>query len=324
MLSRVAERLYWTARYLERTENTARLLNVYSHLMLDLPKGVGLSWMQLIDITGSHDLFFKRFRSATERNTLGFLLADKDNPGSILASLIMARENVRTTRDMVPSEGWESVNELYLFVRNRIARKNLRKGLYEFLSQIVIRCQQITGLLAGTMSNGPPYQFVRLGRNLERCDMTTRILDVGSATLIAPGSELERLENRLWTYLLRSVSAHQMYRQNVRRRILGKHVTNFLLHDGQFPRAVAHTLEEIQGCLERLPHNDAPLRTVARLQRLVKETSGDEVSPESLHALVDEIQLELGNIHTQIALTWFMPEVAESPEVVSGQLMSAR
>ncbi|MGB5426936.1 MAG: alpha-E domain-containing protein [Gammaproteobacteria bacterium] len=313
MLSRVAERLYWTARYLERAENTARLVKVYSYMMLDLPSGVGLNWRQLVDVSGAHDHFDRNYRTSGERNVIKFMLSDTDTPGSVISSLGMARENIRTTRDLVPSEGWEHVNELYLFARKKLAGKAIPKDRYEFLSEIVMRCQQITGLLAGTMSHGPAYQFVRVGRNLERADMTTRMIDVGSTTLIAPGVELERLENRLWTYVLRSLSAHQMYRQYVRRRIQPDQVLAFLLQDMLFPRAVAHTLREIASCIEKgLPHNEEPLRAVLRLQRLVAEADTEKLRTEGLHDFIDQLQFEFGNLHQQVSTTWFSMEMAEA------------
>ena len=313
MLSRVAERLYWTARYLERAENTARLVKVYSYMMLDLPSGVGLNWRQLVDVSGAHDHFDRNYRTSGERNVIKFMLSDTDTPGSVISSLGMARENIRTTRDLVPSEGWEHVNELYLFARKKLAGKAIPKDRYEFLSEIVMRCQQITGLLAGTMSHGPAYQFVRVGRNLERADMTTRMIDVGSTTLIAPGVELERLENRLWTYVLRSLSAHQMYRQYVRRRIQPDQVLAFLLQDMLFPRAVAHTLGEIASCFEKgLPHNEEPLRAVLRLQRLIAEADTQKLRTEGLHDFIDQLQFEFGNLHQQVSTTWFSMEMAEA------------
>lgn len=313
MLSRVAERLYWTARYLERAENTARLVKVYSYMMLDLPNGVGLNWRQLVDVSGAHEDFDRNYRTSGERNVIKFMLSDTDTQGSVISSLAMARENIRTTRDLVPSEGWEHVNELYLFARKKLAAKTLPKDRYEFLSEIVMRCQQITGLLAGTMSHGPAYQFVRVGRNLERADMTTRMIDVGSATLIAPGVELERLENRLWTYVLRSLSAHQMYRQYVRRRVHPDQVLAFLLHDMDFPRAVAHTLGEIASCFEmHLPHNEEPLRAVLRLQRLVAEANAEKLRTAGLHDFIDQLQMEFGNLHQQISGTWFSLELDEA------------
>jgi uncharacterized alpha-E superfamily protein len=313
MLSRVAERLYWTARYLERAENTARLCKVYSSLMLDLPNGVGLNWHQLVDISGAQEFFDSHYRTSGERNVIKFMLADTGNQGSLLTSLTMARENIRTTRDLVPSEGWEHVNELYLFARKKLTGKTPLKDRYEFLSEVVMRTQQITGLLAGTMSHGAAYQFIRVGRNLERADMTTRMLDVGSATLIAPGVQLERLENRLWTHVLRSLSAHQMYRQYMRRRVLAGTVLEFLLQDTDFPRSVAHTLGEIASCLEhKLPHSEEPLRAALRLQRLVAEADVNKLHDEGLHEFIDQLQLEFGDLHQQISTTWFSLELDEA------------
>ena len=312
MLSRVAERLYWMARYLERAENTARLARVYSYLMLDLPNGVGLSWQQLIEITGNQELYRKRHRTSGERNVMRFILSEPDNPGSLITALSMARENVRTTRDLVPSEGWEHVNELYLFARKKLAKKTLPKGLYEFLSEIIMRCQQITGLLAGTMSHGDAYQFVRIGRNLERFDMTSRIIDVGSATLLAKGAELERLEGRLWTYLLRALSAHQMYRQYVRRHIRPEIVLGFLLQDVWFPRAMAHTLVEIQSCLAMLPNHEEAMQSCSELAGQVLEAEVDKLYPQGLHGFLDKLQLELGGLHEQIVHTWFAPAMDQA------------
>jgi uncharacterized alpha-E superfamily protein len=312
MLSRVAERLYWMARYLERAENTARLARVYSYLMLDLPNGVGLSWQQLIDITGNQELYRKRHRTSGERNVMRFILSEPENPGSLISALSMARENMRTTRDLVPSEGWEHVNELYLFAKKKLAKKTLPKGLYDFLSEIIMRCQQITGLLAGTMSHGDAYQFMRIGRNLERFDMTSRIIDVGSATLLARGAELERLEGRLWTYLLRALSAHQMYRQYVRRHIRPDIVLGFLLHDVHFPRAMAHTLGEIQSCLTLLPRNEETLQSISELSRQVLASDVGTLYPQGLHAFLDKLQLELGGLHQEIVRTWFAP-VSDQP-----------
>ncbi|MDH3282068.1 MAG: alpha-E domain-containing protein [Gammaproteobacteria bacterium] len=312
MLSRVGERLYWMARYIERAENTARLVHVYTDTMLDLPKGVGLYWGQLLEITGNDSAFGKNHQRAGQGRILKFILSAEANPGSLLTSLREARENARTTRDQMPNEAWEHVNELFLFARKRLARPVSRIRLLEFLSEVVMRCQQIAGLLAGTMSHGYGYQFVRLGRNLERADMTTRILDIGSATLLAQDGEVERLENRLWINILRSLSAYQMYRQNVRRRIRREDVIGYLLRDMQFPRAVAHTLGAIQTCLELLPQNETTLRAVARLQRVLAQAQIPELAREGLRDFMDTLQLEFGRLDGLIADTWFAPDIHEA------------
>ncbi len=112
MLSRVAENLYWLGRYVERAENTGRIVNVNANLLLDLPKGIAPGWKPLIEITGSADLYRKSYDDFEERNVVRFLVGDAQNSGSIISSLSAARENARTIRDIVPREAWEQVNEL--------------------------------------------------------------------------------------------------------------------------------------------------------------------------------------------------------------------
>ncbi len=301
--------MYWAARFLERAENTARLVNVYASLMLDLPKEVGIHWSQLIRITGNQRAFSKRFKSTGEMTVVKFMVADTDNPGSILSSLTAARENMRTSRDLIPNEGWEHVNELYLFAHKKLRLKGQRKRLHQFLSDVMMRCQQITGLLAGTMSHGHAYQFLRLGRNLERCDMTTRILDIGSANIIAPGGELGPLESRLWMYILQALSGYQMYRQNVPSRIHGRSVSEFVLKDTLFPRAVGHCLKEVHGCLEQLPRNEKSVLHVKEIRNFVNETDVVELyDKKQLDRFLDEIQQRLANLNNTIFETWFAPE----------------
>jgi uncharacterized alpha-E superfamily protein len=142
--------------------------------------------------------------------------------------------------------------------------------------------------------------------------MTSRIIDVGSATLLARGAELERLEGRLWTYLLRALSAHQMYRQYVRRQIRPEIVLGFLLHDTHFPRAMAHTLGEIESCLSLLPHHEDTMQRISDLSEQVLTSDVGKLYPQGLHTFLDKLQLELGGLHQQIVHTWFAP-VTDQP-----------
>lgn len=311
MLSRVAERLYWMARYIERAENTARLVSVYSMLLLDLPRGVGIHWRQLVEIYGGNELFYSRYRSDGESNILKFIAADTGNPGSLLATLAMARENVRTTRDQIPSEAWQAINELYLFGRRRLPAPTFRKNLHRILSEIIARCQRTTGVLSGAMSHGPGYQFVRIGRNIERADMTSRIVDVGSTTLIAEGDERKILANRLWMNVLNALSAHQMYRQYVRRRIRRGDVIRYLMEDADFPRSVSHSLLQLQECLGQLPNQKKPEQAIARLRKSIMKQEFEDLAGDSLHKFIDHLQEDLAGIHQIIARTWFVTEVDE-------------
>jgi len=135
---------------------------------------------------------------------------------------------------------------------------------------------------------------------------------VGSATLLAKGAELARLEGRLWTYLLRALSAHQMYRQYVRRQIRPEIVLGFLLHDMHFPRAMAHTLCEIESCITLLPHHEETLQSISELSQQVLASDVGKLYPQGLHAFLDKLQLELAGLHQEIVHTWFAP-VSDQP-----------
>lgn len=324
MLSRVAERIYWIGRYMERAESTARLVGVYASLALDLPTAVRLSWRALISITGTDALFEPQKREADERSVIRFLLADDSNPSSLSYSLMMARENARTTREILPSEAWEQINDLYWYVKDHRMSGLQRGGRHQFLSEIVAACQRLIGLLTSTMSHDNAYNFARLGRNLERADMTTRILDVGAASLfpdVSLGLREEKdplpYENIIWMNVLRSLSAYQTYRQHVQNRVTGEDVVAYLLQDRYFPRAVAHCVGELASCIEHLPRHEDALRCTARLQRRVDQANVHALVKSGLHEFIDELQRDLGVTHAQIAATWFLQGSPLTPEAAT-------
>ncbi len=309
MLSRVAERIYWAARYLERAENTARLTKVYGTLLLDLPAAAGVGWERLVDITGDTSAFEALGKKATDRSVLRFLLADPENPGSVLSSLVAARENFRTSRDLVPREAWKTVNELYLYAGDHLRQAVFQRHRHEVLETVMERCQQIRGLLADSMNHGDAYQFLRIGRGIERADMTTRIIDVAAATLLNRRTDLDPYRNSLWIAVLKSVSAYQMYRQQVRRSVVDREVITFLMTDPHFPRAVGYCLAELNNSLRALPRYETALRGVLRLQRITGDLDVGPMDLEDLREFIDTLQLELSYVNNRIAETWFLPEV---------------
>ena len=306
MLSRVAERMYWLGRYIERAENTARLVNVYSNVMLDLSQVTKFLWRELTDIIDSTEDFLKLYEKSEERYVIKFMLADERNPGSLVNSIRMARENARTTREILPSEIWELVTEMHLYATEHMSEGLRRSGRYEFLDGIIDYCHHFTGLIVSTLSETDAHNFIRIGVNLERADMTTRILDVGSATLLQPSDELsEAFQNALWMNVLRSLSAYQMYRQHVLDRVNAEDVVSFLLKDRKFPRAVARCLAELDECFRTLPHNDNPLRSVAHVNRVIADLDVVRVLEKSLHAFIDTLQMDLAGVHTEVESAWF-------------------
>ncbi|HXH04519.1 MAG TPA: alpha-E domain-containing protein [Candidatus Competibacteraceae bacterium] len=309
MLSRVAQNLYWMARYVERAEDTARLISVNTHLLLDLPRTTAFGWEQLINITGSNALFLELFGQADEASVVGFLIGDLRNPGSLLCSLTCARENLRTTRDVVPREVWEEVNQVFLFVRDNLANGVSRRGRDHFLKTVIRGCQTVTGVLAGTLSHTQARTFILLGRYLERADMTSRIVDVRSANLLPRNpEELTPFEHIQWMSVLKSLTAYQMYRQQVRVRVRGPDVLRFLLQDRLFPRAVRHCLDAIAIQLASLPRAE---RTLAEVEGVRSQAGGADVqqlaaSPDELHQFIDDLQIGFNGIHAAIHSTYFL------------------
>ncbi len=307
MLSRTAERMYWFGRYLERAENTSRLVDVYANLMLDLPAAGKEQWAALINITGSGDAFNAKYRNANERNVAKHLLADASNPGSLIATLKMLRENIRTTREILPSETWTRVNEFYYLVRNNVDKALQGSARQSLLDEVIKSCHVLTGLLLGTVSHGDAYNFIRIGRNLERADMTSRIVDIGSVTLLRrrAGGEEEATDSILWANVLRSLSAYQMYRQHANDRVNGEDVVEYLVKDPKFPRAIGRCLGVLSQCFADLPRNEAALRANSRLQRIVDDMEIGQLIGGGLHEAIDQLQLDLAELHGLVAQTWF-------------------
>jgi uncharacterized alpha-E superfamily protein len=314
MLSRVAENLYWMARYLERGENTARLTNVNANLLLDLPKAVQPGWEPLIEITGSGAIFRQIYPTADERNVVRFLIGDTANPGSILSSLAMARENARTVRDFIPREAWEQVNAVYLHAKGNLASGLGRRRRYEYLRDIILGVQTITGLLSGAMTHDEGYEFLRMGRNLERADMTIRIIDVRSANLLPNTSDgLTPFENIQWMSVLKSLSGYQMYRRAMQVRVRRPDVLKFLFKERLFPRAFYHSVCEVENCLRALPRRDLPITRVARIKELVTASRPETVSQEALHTFIDGLELHLIQLNTVISETYFLTSLGFAP-----------
>jgi uncharacterized alpha-E superfamily protein len=312
MLSRVAENLYWMARYLERAENTARLINVNSNLLLDLPKAVRPGWGPLIEITGNEALFHELYSGMDEPSVVRFLIGDGRNSGAIISSLSSARENARTVRDYMPRETWEQVNAVYLNAKSNLAAGLGRRRRFEYLREIIHGVQQITGLLSGTMTHDEGYQFLRMGRNLERADMTIRIIDVSSADLLPEVSEeLAPFRNIQWMSVLKSLSGYQMYRRAMQVRVRRPDVLKFLFKERLFPRAFYHTICEVGMCLEELPRHQGPLERMAQLKETVTGAQPDAMTQAELHVFIDELEAELIELNAAISSAYFLAAPAQ-------------
>jgi uncharacterized alpha-E superfamily protein len=315
MLARTVENVYWLSRYLERAENTARIIGVNTNLLLDLPGGIAPGWLPLVDISGNRAEFDLKYGGRAtrgeERDVVTFLVADTDNPGSICSSLHSARENARTLREILPTEAWELLNEFIGECTRTVDGAINKRTRFEFLKRIVVSLQTIAGMLDGTMNRNDAFTFSRLGRNLERADMTSRIVDVRSAQLLpAETPELRPFEAVQWMSVLKSLSGYQMYRLRMRTRVRRTDVLQFLLRDDQFPRSCQFCLTQVEHSLNRLPRSESVLEVLADAARFIERASFATLDQPGLHELIDKLQLHISNVHDMIAGIYFPSGVA--------------
>lgn len=306
MLSRNAERLYWLGRYVERVEDTARLLNAFSHVMLDLPKSKKLGWEFLLRIMAVEDIFHERYDSVNEYNVMYFLLSDASNMGSVRSSVKAARENARTSRDIIPLEGWEILNELNLLVKNSIDDATHRRHHHSFLTKVIARCEQFNGMITHAMSRDQAYDFLIMGQLIERADMTTRILDVATGILLRRSDDESAFDALIWIEVLKTTNSLTMYRAINGPKVTPQKVLHFLLCTHTFPRSIRFCLLEIESLGFSLPHHEQFFIAWDALNFIFEHCDqATAVDVEALHSFFDDVQKGLMVLSNVIAETWF-------------------
>lgn len=306
MLSRAAENLYWFGRYVQRAENTARIVGVHQYLLLDLPRTVAFGWLPLVQILGAEAAFRARHADEAEAKVVHFLLLDRENPGSIASSLHYAREILRTIRESTPRDLWERLSDLYFFVHEQGERHLTRSKRQILLNRVTDGALLIYGMLSHNLNRDMGFQFLRLGTNLEQADMTTRIIDVRSADLIQPLTpELAPFKSIQWVGVLRSLAAYQMFRRQMRTRVNGANVMRFLLQSREFPRSVAFCLAMIRSGLAGLPQSRAVERQLERLSALTHDADIERLMHDGVHGFMDELQIGIARLHDLITEAYF-------------------
>jgi len=307
MLSRVAERVYWAARYLQRVESSARIVNVYTNLLMDLPKEINISWFNLVSLNNGQEEYDSRYKIRDERNVVKFTLVDDTNPSSMLMSLQQVRENFRTTRDVIPESAWELINELNSFVKESIDGGALSRAKRdEFLTQVINQCQMMQGYVDNTMSHDSAWELWSIGRALERADMTTRILEAGAGILLDETSA-EKVQAPLvvWGNVLKSSSAHYAYRRAVAASVRGEKVANFLVFDQQFPCSLAYCLSDIKSSVKQLPKRRKVLEEIVQVETFLDESKMFKKIDEKFIQYMNKLQLKSAGLHQAFSDTWF-------------------
>ncbi len=309
LLSRVADNLFWGSRYLERAQDTARIVRSFTELVIDMPTSAMSSWEPLLAVTGTRVDFDERYDTVDEMPIVRHLVADTSNPSSVITCVINARENLRTTREVLPREAWQTVNDMYLYVGANAGGGVERRSRARFLGRVINDAQQLDGVMTSVMNRDEAYEFWRLGESLERADMTTRVVGVRAAALLAEGwarlpdddqTVAEVHDDVQWMGLLRSVSAMQMYQRVTRGPIDGAGAVRFLLLEPQFPRSVASCAIRVRQALTRLPRSKHTLPAVDQLDHVLAGLQARADDGASLDAAMDEVQLALAAVNMAV------------------------
>ena len=319
MLSRVASSIYWMSRYLERADNVARFIDVNTTLIMDMGwEDTTALWEPLVRTSGDDADFSKRYKSYDEKNVLNFLTFDVKNPNSILCCVQNVRENARTVREIIPSEMWETINELYHLVQKH-SRKRKIDDLQEFFNDVHEANHLFSGLIENIMSRGEAWHWARIGRLLERADKTARMLDVKYFLLLPSNEFIDSPYDAVeWGAVLKSVSGFEMYRKQFHRANY-RDVTQFLIFDPNFPRAISHCIRMASRSLAHItklldvsvPATDEMLK----LQSMIEDTNLETVLNNGLHEFVDIFQFNLNVVDTALYQSFFALEKAEpAPE----------
>ena len=241
MISRVAEHCYWMSRYLERAENTARVLEVNQTLLLDFPIPMEQQWVPLLIISGIHDYTGDPDGEAVQNH----MTWDLDNPSSIISSISAARENARNIREVISADAWERLNYYYLWINSPGALELYSYNRSEFYNRIKRINQVIYGISEGTMSHGEAWEFYLLGKYLERGCQTARILDVKYHMLLPRTEQIGTpIDNAHWVAILMSCSGYEPFHKQRPGTDPGISVADFLIFDSIFPRSVRFCLNK--------------------------------------------------------------------------------
>ena len=320
MLSRVANTLYWMVRYVERADNLARLIDVNQQLLLDFEsldsERLRGFWQPIIQSTGDEDAFSKLYDNTGSGEVIRFLTDDPLNLNSITSCIAMARENARIVRDQLSDELWEELNALYLFTRSDEASRLIGSDPPKYYGNIRRFAVTFLGIAASTTSRNEAWEFMDLGRHLERADKTTRFLDVSNYLPPGEGEDPSASPGVLhhWTAILRSCGAMGAFR-TAQLEISARGVVDFLIFSKDFPRSVRYCIEKVDNSLHLIsgsPRGSFTNEAERESGRLLAELnfgSTNDIFETGLHHYLDALQERFNQISSEIFETYvLMPE----------------
>ncbi|MFN4100121.1 MAG: alpha-E domain-containing protein [Pararhodobacter sp.] len=307
MLSRTADNLFWLARYMERAETAARLLEVGARIAM-LPnseQGYRNEWEALLQACGTLDPFLKKYGDPVQRNIESHLFFDRENPSSVASCITSARENGRIVRTALTTQVWDALNTAYQELR-QIEREPRTDGSLSRLTDWTRRhCDTVRGAIDSTLLRNDGWDFLHIGYTLERADSTARLLDVKYYVLLPHADYVgSGLDNYQWRTLLRAMSLHRAFHWAYGGDITAKKIAHFLILNPQTPRGLVPCVEALNHHLDRLARyyrRPTQAQTAARtmLARMA-ETSSDSIFEEGLHEFLTRFIRESADLGARI------------------------
>lgn len=318
MLSRTADHLFWMARYTERAENTARMLDVQiqNALMPQSATAIENGWRALLGISELEEAFAKKHATLSQDAVIDFMAHDKDNPSSIAACLTQARENARAVRGTLSTEIWETLNTTWLDMQNFLKENRLEQDPKQFFEWVKYRSHLSRGVTLGTMLKDEALNFIRLGTFLERADNTARILDVKFLAAEIDKTDEPNLQHDFyyWAALLRSVSAFEVYRKVYHDIITPSRVAELLILRADMPRSLMAAMDEVVANLKDI-RNDISAETerfAGKLHAELQFAHIDEILAEGLHTYLTEFLARIGALGNHLSHDFLVPLALET------------
>lgn len=331
MLSRTADHLFWMARYMERAENTARMLDVNYQTSL-LPQSADAAekgWKGLLSISELSGDFAKRKGEVNARNVMDYMVGDAANPSSIRSCLMAARENARAVRGTLTTEVWETQNQTWLEFQRMVGTGNFHRDPSTLFEWVKFRSHLSRGVTVGTMLQDEAFHFLRIGSFLERADNTARLLDVKfhaveseffgaiqsqtqgamEAAAEANGGRDIEYDFYHWSAILRSVSGFEVYRKAYRNVIRPERVAELLILRPDMPRSLAACMQEVVSNLKMVANEQSgeTLRKAGRLRADLQYGRIDEILATGLHAFLTQFLERVGTLGVGISRDFLVP-----------------
>ena len=314
MLSRTADHLFWMARYTERAENTARMLdvNIQTQLLPQSVEAAEQSWRALLGISELLPAFDAKYGILSRNDVLDFMVCDPTNPSSIVSCLTSARENARAVRGTLTTEVWETQNTTFLELATLLDDGMLEREPSEFFEWVKHRSHLSRGVTIGTMLKDEAFYFIRLGTFLERADNTARLLDVKFHGADGEQRTASEMDYYHWAAVLRSVSAFETYRKTYRDVITPERVAELLVLRGEMPRSLMACLSEVVDNLAQV-RNDVSRETerfAGRLHAGLRFNSIDDIMQRGLHDYLTEFLEQVYELGNRVSRDFLVPLVA--------------